>query len=170
MRGAGHSVLAVLVMVMNSLRPWPGVVAAILLTASLAAADYVPRRTGNFDFPVYSNEPPGRQLTGAHAPAATAPLAPEETERRFKVPPGFEVRLFASEPEVVNPVAMTWDERGRLWVVELYEYTCYQNAMADPDGVDRELGRIWRVVWVGEAAGKPVPSRSISRTVRWPGC
>ena len=32
------------------------------------------------------------------------------------------MRLFAGEPEVVNPVAMTWDERGRLWVLELYEY------------------------------------------------
>src|SRR5438477_3795474 len=49
-------------------------------------------------------------------------MTPEETQKKFKVPPGFEVRLFASEPEVVNPVAMTWDERGRLWVLELYEY------------------------------------------------
>jgi len=38
------------------------------------------------------------------------------------MPPGFEARLFAAEPDVVNPVAMTWDARGRLWVVELYEY------------------------------------------------
>ena len=38
------------------------------------------------------------------------------------LPEGFEVRIFAGEPQVVNPVAMTWDERGRLWVVELYEY------------------------------------------------
>jgi putative membrane-bound dehydrogenase-like protein len=38
------------------------------------------------------------------------------------VPEGFEMRLFASEPMVINPVAMTWDERGRLWVLELYEY------------------------------------------------
>src|SRR5262249_23021835 len=30
---------------------------------------------------------------------------------------------------------------------------------ADPAGVDRELGRIWRVVWVGDKPGKPVPSR-----------
>ena len=46
----------------------------------------------------------------------------EESQKKFAVPPGFEVRLFAAEPEVVNPVAMTWDERGRLWVLELYEY------------------------------------------------
>ena len=64
----------------------------------------------------------GRQLTGQYAPASTAPLPPAEAQKKFTVPPGFEVRLFASEPDVINPVAMTWDERGRLWVLELYEY------------------------------------------------
>lgn len=64
----------------------------------------------------------GRQLTGVYAPAATAPLPPEEAARKMTLPEGFEARIFAYEPEVVNPVAMTWDDRGRLWVVELYEY------------------------------------------------
>src|SRR5256885_2866373 len=64
----------------------------------------------------------GRQLTGQYAPASTAPSPPAEAQKKFTVPPGFEVRLFASEPDVINPVAMTWDERGRLWVLELYEY------------------------------------------------
>lgn len=64
----------------------------------------------------------GKQLTGQHAPANTAALAPAEAQKAFTVPEGFEVRLFASEPDVINPVAMAWDERGRLWVVELYEY------------------------------------------------
>jgi len=64
----------------------------------------------------------GKQLTGQHAPAASPALAPAEAQKVFSVPPGFEVHLFAAEPDVVNPVAMTWDDRGRLWVVELYEY------------------------------------------------
>lgn len=64
----------------------------------------------------------GRQLTGQWAPATTPALAPEVAQKKFAVPKGFEVRLFAAEPMVVNPVAMTWDERGRLWVVELFEY------------------------------------------------
>lgn len=75
-----------------------------------------------YDFPIYTNKPPGRQVSGQHAPASTPALTPEEAQKKFTLPPGFEIRLFASEPEVVNPVAMTWDERGRLWVVELYEY------------------------------------------------
>jgi putative membrane-bound dehydrogenase-like protein len=65
---------------------------------------------------------PGKQLTGVYAPAAHAALTPADSQKAFSVPPGFEVRLFASEPDVINPVAMTWDERGRLWVVELFEY------------------------------------------------
>jgi len=64
----------------------------------------------------------GKQLTGAYAPAGGPALSPAEAQKRFVVPEGFEVRLFAAEPDVVNPVAMTWDERGRLWVLELYEY------------------------------------------------
>src|SRR5258707_15242163 len=64
----------------------------------------------------------GRQLTGQYAPASTRALPPAAAQKKFTVPPGFEVRLFAAEPDVVNPVAMTWDERGRLWVLELYEY------------------------------------------------
>src|SRR6266568_9572431 len=57
-----------------------------------------------------------------YAGSTQPPLSPAEAQKKFVVPPGFEVRLFAAEPEVVNPVAMTWDDRGRLWVVELYEY------------------------------------------------
>jgi putative membrane-bound dehydrogenase-like protein len=45
-----------------------------------------------------------------------------EAAAKFKVPPGFKVSVFASEPDVQNPIAMTWDARGRLWVVENYTY------------------------------------------------
>jgi putative membrane-bound dehydrogenase-like protein len=49
-------------------------------------------------------------------------LKPEETVAKFKVPPEFEVKLFAGEPQVTNPVAFTIDEKGRVWVVECFEY------------------------------------------------
>jgi len=38
------------------------------------------------------------------------------------VPEGFTVELVAAEPDLVNPVAMTFDERGRIWVTESFEY------------------------------------------------
>jgi putative membrane-bound dehydrogenase-like protein len=50
------------------------------------------------------------------------PLTPEEARRKITVPPGFAVELVASEPDLVNPVAMTFDERGRVWVTESLEY------------------------------------------------
>ncbi len=56
----------------------------------------------------------GKQLSGAYAPTPTPALSPEEAQKKFMVPDGFEVRLFAAEPNVVNPVAMTWDKRKRL--------------------------------------------------------
>ncbi len=40
----------------------------------------------------------------------------------MQVPEGFTVELVASEPQLINPVAMTIDERGRFWVVESVEY------------------------------------------------
>ena len=49
-------------------------------------------------------------------------LSPEETVKRMTVAPEFEVKLFAGEPQVMNPIAFTIDEKGRHWVVECFEY------------------------------------------------
>jgi putative membrane-bound dehydrogenase-like protein len=49
-------------------------------------------------------------------------LSPEEALAKMKVPEGFTVELVAAEPDVVNPVAMTIDERGRFWITESFEY------------------------------------------------
>ncbi len=53
---------------------------------------------------------------------AEGPLAPEEAQRRFRVAEGLEVKLFASEPLVRQPVTMTFDDRGRLWVIQYLQY------------------------------------------------
>ena len=47
---------------------------------------------------------------------------PEEAWKSLQAPPGFQTTLFASEPAVQQPLAITTDERGRLWVVENYTY------------------------------------------------
>ncbi|MSU34064.1 MAG: dehydrogenase [Pedosphaera sp.] len=91
----------------------------VMIVVVLRGADLAHPR---FGFPVYSNQQSGRQLSGQHAPASTPALSPDDAQRKFTVPDGYQMRLFASEPEVVNPVAMSWDDRGRLWVLELYEY------------------------------------------------
>lgn len=49
-------------------------------------------------------------------------LSPQEAIAKMTVPEGFHVELVASEPDMVNPVAMTFDERGRIWITESLEY------------------------------------------------
>jgi len=58
------------------------------------------------------NPPPRYQL----------PLSPEESQTLIQVPPGFRLELFASEPDIKKPIAMDWDEKGRLWIVETVDY------------------------------------------------
>jgi len=50
------------------------------------------------------------------------PLSAEEAVKKMTVPEGFSVEIVAAEPDVVNPVAMAIDERGRFWVTESLEY------------------------------------------------
>ncbi len=49
-------------------------------------------------------------------------LNPEQAIERMRVPEGFAVEIVAAEPDLVNPVAFTFDERGRIWVAESLEY------------------------------------------------
>ena len=49
-------------------------------------------------------------------------LSPGEAIKKMTVPDGFTVEVVASEPDIVNPVAMTFDERGRAWITESLEY------------------------------------------------
>src|SRR6188474_880928 len=50
------------------------------------------------------------------------PYSPQEAIRKMSVPEGFTVELVASEPDIVNPIAMTFDDRGRIWITESIEY------------------------------------------------
>ena len=51
-----------------------------------------------------------------------APFKPEEAPGKMTVPDGFKVTLFAGEPDVVQPMGFTFDDRGRLWAVECLSY------------------------------------------------
>jgi len=55
-------------------------------------------------------------------PSGQPYLTAAESVKRMQVLPGYEISVFAAEPDVVNPIAFTIDERGRLWVVENFEY------------------------------------------------
>jgi putative membrane-bound dehydrogenase-like protein len=56
-------------------------------------------------------------------PAANPPaLSGAEAVKAITLPPGFKATLFASEPDVKQPIAFAIDDRGRLWVAEGYTY------------------------------------------------
>ncbi|MCA9121903.1 MAG: hypothetical protein KDB11_17055 [Planctomycetales bacterium] len=84
-----------------------GILALTLGFCNFAQAQepFVPRR---------QDKPPG--------PA----LSPQDAIAKMTVPEGFTVELVASEPEIQNPVAMTFDERGRIWITESFEYPRFE--------------------------------------------
>ena len=61
--------------------------------------------------------------------ATTEALPAADAAKQMKLPPGFSAQVVAAEPDVVQPVAYTIDDRGRLWVVE---NTNYPNCPGEP--------------------------------------
>src|SRR5438105_1596271 len=47
---------------------------------------------------------------------------PDVAASKMTAPSGFEVRLVAAEPLVRQPVAIDFDDRGRLWVMQYLQY------------------------------------------------
>jgi putative membrane-bound dehydrogenase-like protein len=55
-------------------------------------------------------------------PGTAVPMEATEAARSLQLPQGFRAKLFAAEPDVQNPIAMAWDNKGRLWIAENYTY------------------------------------------------
>jgi putative membrane-bound dehydrogenase-like protein len=55
-------------------------------------------------------------------PQYQLPLSAKDSQDHIGTEYGFGLELFAAEPEVVKPIAFTWDHRGRLWVAESVDY------------------------------------------------
>ena len=75
--------------------------ASLLAPMHIQAQDFIPRK---------QSKPPG------------PPLSPTEALSKMQVPEGFHVELVASEPDLMNPVAMAFDDAGRIYVTESFEY------------------------------------------------
>ena len=60
----------------------------------------------------------GQQHRTSNAPF----LKPHEAVAKMAIPSDFEVSIFAAEPTIGEPIAFTFDDRGRIWVVENYNY------------------------------------------------
>src|SRR5688572_32788716 len=68
--------------------------------------------------------------------AAPHPIASPET---VQLHPGLEMSLFASEPDIADPVALTFDEDGRVYVVEMRDYPYGFGPDRKPGGTVRLL-------------------------------
>jgi putative membrane-bound dehydrogenase-like protein len=75
-----------------------------------------------------SGRPQAAATVAAPVPKVQPPISsqpalePRAALAAIEVPAGFRLELVASEPQVCDPVAMDWDARGRLWVVEMADY------------------------------------------------
>src|SRR6266446_1353507 len=61
-------------------------------------------------------------FSGGPTERSRSPLSPEEAVRTFRVPDDLRIELFAAEPHVQSPVAIAFDEDGRVYVVEMSDY------------------------------------------------
>ena len=55
-------------------------------------------------------------------PIVEKPFPPLEAAKTMQVPKGFNVTLFAGEPDIKQPIGFCIDDRGRLWVAEANNY------------------------------------------------
>ena len=106
-----------------------GLVASSLLAARLASLLAAPG--GDL-----SKQQPKWHLS--HVPPSPV-LTPEQELKTFRLPPGFHMELVAAEPMAEEPICLTFDPDGRMYIVELRAY------MPDIPG-SGELGPIARVV------------------------
>ncbi len=62
------------------------------------------------------------------------PVPASEAASKFTLPEGFSATLCAGEPTITQPIAFTFDDRGRMWVVECVSYPKWTT---EKEGKDR---------------------------------
>jgi putative membrane-bound dehydrogenase-like protein len=75
------------------------------------------------------------------------PYSPKDALKTFRIEPGFRIETFISEPDIRSPVAMEWDEDGRIYVVE------------DPGYPLNTEGKVGRVILLEDTNGDGRPDR-----------
>ena len=61
-------------------------------------------------------------IAASTGPSHSQGFSPEEAVKRMKVPDGFQVKLAACEPDIVQPLSVSFDDRGRMWVIQYIQY------------------------------------------------
>lgn len=74
------------------------------------------------------NQLPKQQHQRSDAPF----LKPAEAVKKMSIPNGFDVTVFAAEPDIAEPIAFCFDDRGRLWIAENFNYQTRSKHTTDP--------------------------------------
>lgn len=80
--------------------------------------DVLPFKYAEAKVPLYAGKKGGKSQQST----MQLPLDPAESMKHMVHPVEFELKLFASEPQIKRPICMNWDERGRLWIAETVDY------------------------------------------------
>ena len=90
----------------------------LLACCGIASADEPPPQAGNAEVARIMREFPGRGDLGD----GSSPRSPEDTLAVLDLPDDLAVDLIASEPLIAQPLQISFDEQGRMWVVEYRQY------------------------------------------------
>ncbi len=104
--------------------------------------------------PAATRSEPGSDIKLERVP----PMSPQQSLESAEVAPGFRMELVASEPLVIDPIAMAFDESGRLYVVEMRDYSEQDKAY---------LGRI-RMLTDTDGDGRYETSKVFVDHLSWP--
>lgn len=86
---------------------------------ALSCTNSVPRQPANESV---RNETPENEPGFSEYIRQTEPLSAEQELATFGLPPGFQIELYAAEPNIGKPINMAFDAKGRLWVTHTVEY------------------------------------------------
>ncbi|HAC92728.1 MAG TPA: hypothetical protein DCF63_19170 [Planctomycetaceae bacterium] len=77
--------------------------------------------------------------------SSAKPLSADQAAAAFQLPEGLNCQVFAAEPAVQNPIAMTWDGKGRLWIAENNTYSDHSQRF--------DLSQLYRIIILSDRDG-----------------
>ncbi|MEA2710659.1 MAG: hypothetical protein QOF78_3260, partial [Phycisphaerales bacterium] len=86
------------------------------------------------------------------------PTEPADAIKKFSVRPGFQAQLIAAEPDVIDPIALCFDENGRMFVLEMRDYS---------ERREERLGRV-RMLEDTDGDGRYEKSTIFLDNLAWP--
>jgi hypothetical protein len=106
----------------NNKLKWPFLVALTLLIFACQTGD-----GKKFDHPLAANEEVARYMEnfvgrGDLTDPGAQPTDPNETINRFNLADDLQIELVLAEPQIVQPIHISFDHKGRLWVVQYHQY------------------------------------------------